>query len=335
MPPQALAVAAVCDRHASTPVSLSFEAATSCDRVRVEPARLGHLVDHKAGTPSGGEQVEVALSGALAKPPDPLLLDRSRPVCQAASLPAACAQLVTVLRERTSIARLDASVASRTMTELLLAEPEASVRGFLERQLRSDGFDVLAFSSAGALPRFPQADVLVLGEPSALDAMRVPDCPVVVLGSADPGEKVRALERADDYLARPFAYEELVARIRAVLRRCPPRSDLIDVGELVIDRAARRVVVRGREVPFSQKELAFLVKLASDPDRVFTREQLLRDVWGYRAWAPTRTVESHASRVRCKLAAAGLGGWVVNAWGVGYKLRPTHYAASAAGSSAA
>jgi DNA-binding response OmpR family regulator len=209
------------------------------------------------------------------------------------------------------------------MTELHLAEPEASVRGFLERQLRSDGFDVLAFSSARALPRLAQPDVLVLGEPAALDVMRVPDCPVIVLGASDPGEKVRALERADDYLSRPFAYEELVARIRAVLRRCPPRRELIDLGELVIDRAARRVLARGHDVQLSQKELAFLVKLASEPDRVFTREHLLRDVWGYRTWAPTRTVESHASRVRCKLAVAGLGGWVVNVWGVGYKLRPS------------
>jgi DNA-binding response OmpR family regulator len=210
------------------------------------------------------------------------------------------------------------------MTELLLAEPETSVRTLLERQLRSDGFEVLAFPSATAVPRFAQADVLVLGDPDALDVMRVPpDCPVIVLGRADPDTKVRALERADDYLSRPFSYEELVARIRAVLRRCPPRRDFIDLGELVIDRAARRVIARGREVHVSQKEFAFLLKLASEPDRVFSREQLLRDVWGYRVWAPTRTVESHASRVRCKLAAAGLGGWVVNAWGVGYKLRPT------------
>jgi DNA-binding response OmpR family regulator len=70
-----------------------------------------------------------------------------------------------------------------------------------------------------------------------------------------------------------------------------------------------------------------LLKLASDPDRVFTREHLLRDVWGYRSFVPTRTLESHASRVRCKLAAAGLDGWVVNAWGVGYKLRPVAWGA--------
>src|SRR5947209_2077345 len=145
------------------------------------------------------------------------------------------------------------------MPELLLAEPEANIRGFLERQLRSDGFDVLAYPSAGAVPRSARADVLVLGEPDALDVMRVPDCPV-------------------------------------------------------IDRAACRLIARWREVQLSQKEFAFLVKLASEPDHVFSREQLLRDVWGYRVWAPTRTVESHASRVRCKLAAVGLGGWIVNAW---------------------
>jgi len=79
---------------------------------------------------------------------------------------------------------------------------------------------------------------------------------------------------------------------------------------VVVDRAARRVLVQGRDIALSQKEYALLVKLASDPDRVFTREHLLRDVWGYPGFAATRTLESHASRVRCKLAAArapGLG----------------------------
>ena len=154
------------------------------------------------------------------------------------------------------------------------------MRGFLERQLRSDGFDVLAFPSTDALPRSADPDVLVLGDPDELDRCRVPDCPVIVLGGADPQARVRALERCDDYLARPFAYEELVARIRALLRRCPPRRELLDVGELVVDRAARRALVQGREVALSQKEYALLVKLASDPDGVFTREHLLRDVWG-------------------------------------------------------
>jgi DNA-binding response OmpR family regulator len=209
------------------------------------------------------------------------------------------------------------------MTALLLAEPEPSMRGFLERQLSSDGFDVLAFSRIDELPRAAEPDVLVLGDPEALDRCLVTGCPVIVLGTADAETRLRALELCDDYLARPFVYEELVARIRALLRRRPLRVDVIDLGEVVIDRPARRVTACGAELVLSAKEYALLVELASDPARVFTREQLLRDVWGYRSFVPTRTLESHASRVRCKLAAAGLPGWVVNVWGVGYKLRPT------------
>jgi DNA-binding response OmpR family regulator len=208
------------------------------------------------------------------------------------------------------------------MTALLLAEPEASFRDFLSQQLASDGFDVIAFGDPAELPRAADPDVLVLGDPDALDRCRLGDCPVIVLGRAGAQERVRALERCDDYLARPFAYEELVARIHAVLRRRGPRSELVELGDLVIDRGARRVLVHGRDVTLATKEYALLLRLAQDPDRVHTREQLLRDVWGYRTFVPTRTVESHASRVRCKLAAAGLPGWIVNVWSVGYKLRP-------------
>ena len=209
------------------------------------------------------------------------------------------------------------------MTALLLAEPEAALRSFLARQLSSDGFDVLAFSTPDDLPRAAEPDMLLLGDPSALDRCILTDCPVIVLGTSDPATRVRALERCDDYLSRPFAYEELVARIRAVLRRRPPRDEVLDLGELLVDRGARRVLACGVEVVLSAKEYALLVKLARAPDRVFTREVLLREVWGYRTFVPTRTLESHASRVRCKLAAAGLTGWVVNIWGVGYKLRPS------------
>jgi DNA-binding response OmpR family regulator len=208
------------------------------------------------------------------------------------------------------------------MTALLLAEPEERMRRLLEQQLSSDGFDVLSFRSGDELPRAADPDVLVLGDPDALDRCLVGDCAVIVLGAPDPDARLRALERCDDYIARPFAYEELLARIRAVLRRRPPRDELLDLGPLVVDRSARRVLVGGVDVTLAAKEYALLLKLAADPDRVFTREVLLRDVWGYRSYVPTRTLESHASRIRCKLAAAGLPGWVVNVWGVGYKLRP-------------
>src|SRR5262245_21301027 len=208
------------------------------------------------------------------------------------------------------------------MTALLLTEPEEKMRRLLEQQLSSAGFDVLAFRSRDELPRAADPDVLVLGDPDGLERCLVGDCAVIVLGGEDPVARVRALERCDDYLAKPVAHEELIARIHAVLRRRPPRGELIDVGGVVVDRAARRVLVDGVDIALAAKEYALLLKLASDPDRVFTREQVLRDVWGDRSYVPTRTLESHASRIRCKLAAAGLQGWVVNVWGVGYKLRP-------------
>src|SRR5581483_9002673 len=138
---------------------------------------------------------------------------------------------------------------------------EPTVRGFLERQLRNDGFDVVACERAEQLPRAADPDVLVLGDAAALGRGIVPDCPVIVLGGADPAARVRALAHADDCLARPFVYEELLARIHALLRRCPPRVERIEVGPLVVDRPARRILVNGQEVALSAKEFALLVKL--------------------------------------------------------------------------
>src|SRR5436305_10367446 len=139
------------------------------------------------------------------------------------------------------------------MTALLLAEPEPAVRGFLERQLRNDGFDVVACERAEQLPRAADPDVLVLGDAEALDRGVVPDCPVIVLGSADPAARVRALARADDCLARPFVYEELLARIHALLRRCPPPVVLLEVAPRAMGGAARRVALDGEEVELSGK----------------------------------------------------------------------------------
>jgi DNA-binding response OmpR family regulator len=133
---------------------------------------------------------------------------------------------------------------------------------------------------------------------------------------------VRALERgADDVIGRPFAYEELLARIRALLRRSSPANgEVLEAGELVVDRRTRRVTVRDRLVSLSAKEFDLLARLAAEPNRVFTKEILLREVWGFRALGRTRTLESHASRLRRKLNVADDDRYVVNVWGVGYRL---------------
>ena len=139
---------------------------------------------------------------------------------------------------------------------------------------------------------------------------------------ADAVDRARALERgADDFLSRPFLYDELLARIRAVLRRTAPVvPELVHVDALEIDRLTRRVTIAGKRIDLPAKEYELLLKLASEPSRVFTKEELLRDVWGFRSIGKTRTLDSHASRLRRKLARAGAGPFVVNVWGVGYRL---------------
>src|SRR5438874_8474630 len=197
---------------------------------------------------------------------------------------------------------------------LHLGEPDA----FLTRHLTSDGFRVVGDEAPPDLALLP--DVMELDEFRS----RHGDVPVIVLGppESDTVDRVRAFERGcDDFLARPFDYEELLARIRAVLRRtAPPEHELVVAGPIRVDLATRTVTVGGRAVRLAGKEYELLLKLMTDPDRVFTKEQLLREVWGFMSLGRTRTLDSHASRLRRKLRQAGAGPCVVNVWGVGYRL---------------
>src|SRR5262249_57362599 len=115
--------------------------------------------------------------------------------------------------------------------------------------------------------------------------------------------------------------DEWVVRMSAVLgraRRSPPKR--LAAGPITIEHATRRVSVDGVRVELAVKEYELLVMLASEPHRVFTKEELLRGVWDFRSPGRTRTLDSHASRLRRKLQAAGPGPFVVNVWRVGYKL---------------
>jgi len=217
---------------------------------------------------------------------------------------------------------------------VLVAEPESETREYLGRHLRDDGFDVLDAprrSDVLELAERTRPDVVLLAELDLCLRLRRGEpgrkwdrnVPVIVLApSSDPVERVRALDRgADDVIGRPFAYEELLARIRALLRRSTISSaEVLEAGELAIDRRTRRVTVRETLVPLSVKEFELLTWLAADPYRVWTKDELLREVWGFRALGRTRTLESHASRLRKKLRVAGGDHFVVNVWGVGYRL---------------
>src|SRR3954447_25243467 len=120
---------------------------------------------------------------------------------------------------------------------------------------------------------------------------------------------------------KPFVYPELRARVAAVLRRGQARRRLgrLRVGPLVVDPTAREATLGGARVALAQKEFALLRTLASEPGRVFTNEELLRDVWGFKGMGAPRTLDWHACGLHQKLAAAG-GHFVVTVWGVVYKL---------------
>jgi len=227
------------------------------------------------------------------------------------------------------------------VAQVVACEDDAATLELLCDHLAADRFGVLpapTASDALRLCRYNQPDLLLLDialpDASGLDVLREirqadgadarfePKLPVIVLtGRGADAERVRGLEfGADDYIVKPFHYPELRARINAVLRRRSGRQDgPRRVGDLVVDPARRRVWVQGRDVSLSNKEFSLLRVLVSDPIRVFTKKELLEDVWGFRTSAQTRTLDSHASRLRRKLDPEH-SRYVVNCWGVGYRL---------------
>jgi DNA-binding response OmpR family regulator len=230
----------------------------------------------------------------------------------------------------------------RVGARILLVEDDDTTRSFLSENLRADGYEIAEAADAGAgeheLERSsPDLAIVDLGLPDR-DGLRLiesvrasdrvasqidPELPIVVLsGRGSELDRIRGFDHGcDEYVVKPFSYLELRARIAAVLRRadCRPVGGRMRIGPLEIDRLSRRVWLHGCEVALSSKEFGLLVTLAGDPLRVFTREELLRIVWAYQSLGATRTLDTHASRLRRKLAVGGAV-FVINVWGVGYRL---------------
>ncbi|MGE0066346.1 MAG: response regulator transcription factor [Solirubrobacterales bacterium] len=227
------------------------------------------------------------------------------------------------------------------IASVVVCEDDAVTLDLLCDHLAADRFGVMPAPSASdalRLCRYNHPDLLLLDlslpDASGLDVLREireadgvesrfdPRLPVIILtGRGADVDRVRGLDAgADDYVTKPFLMPELRARIGAVLRR---RSSLREgpsrVGDLVVDPVRRRVTVGNRPVALAKKEFTLLRVLATDPTRVFTKEDLLRDVWGYKSPGKTRTLDSHASRLRRKLDPEH-GRYVVNCWGIGYRL---------------
>jgi two-component system phosphate regulon response regulator PhoB len=226
---------------------------------------------------------------------------------------------------------------------VLVIDDEPRIVEFLVENLRADDYTVLTAANGGdaievltkARPTVILLDV-VLPDMSGYELCRRirsahpvtdgwdPDVPIIMISAkVEYTDRVRGLTRgADDYVTKPFHYPELVARIAAVQSRATRVRDrhVHQVRDLVVNTLSRDVTAGGMKVGLSAKEFELLAKLAADPERVFSKAELLETVWGFRSPGRTRTLDSHASRLRQKLAAHSAHEWIVNVWGVGYRL---------------
>ncbi|MFZ5918576.1 MAG: response regulator [Chloroflexota bacterium] len=226
------------------------------------------------------------------------------------------------------------------MTEqILVVEDEKAIAAFVQTALEQAGFGVrLAHDGLAALaqveakpPDLILLDLMLPGIDGLEVCRRVRSArvyvPIIMLTArSDDVDKIVGLEMgADDYITKPFNARELVARVRAVLRLAqrsgaPPPRDVLQIGQLIIDRAARSVTVAGQEIELAPKEFDLLATLAWERGRVFGREMLLERVWGYDYVGESRTVDVHIQRLRRKIEPDPANPcYLLTARGVGYK----------------
>jgi len=229
------------------------------------------------------------------------------------------------------------------VAELLIVEDDETIGVALEAGLRSHGHTVCWARSghealARAATRGADLVLLDLGLPD-IDGLEVcrrlrlalPGVVLVILTARqDEIDVVVGLEAgADDYLTKPFRFGELLARVRAHLRRSaalPASAPAVRLGDLVLDTAARRVTVGDEELPLRAKEFELLARLAAEPGTALARDTLMADVWDENWFGPTKTLDVHVAALRRKLASAGEGGHrvpeIVTLRGHGFRLQP-------------
>jgi two-component system response regulator ResD len=222
---------------------------------------------------------------------------------------------------------------------VLVVDDEPIVRDVVSRYLARDGFSIVEAAdgeTARAIleRQMPALVVLDLMLPG-LDGLSLcrwirarSDVPVILLTArGEETDRIVGLELgADDYVTKPFSPRELVVRVRAVLRRssAPPAGNaLVTIGDLAIDPTSRTVTRRGEPLRLTLKEFDLLYLLASNPNRVFSRETLMRRIWGYEATIDTGTLTVHVRRLREKVEDdPSTPRYLETVWGAGYRLRP-------------
>lgn len=226
------------------------------------------------------------------------------------------------------------------MAKMLIADDNKQITSVLSNYARKEGFEpVVALDGEEALRLFDEhepdiAMVLLDVMMPKVDGFEV--CrrlrgkslvPVImVTARGEDFEKIMGLDiGADDYIIKPFSAGEVMARVRAILRRMQPREEktahnIYKYSNLMIDLDKYAVTVNGSEVPLTKKEVELLWTLAKNSSKVFSRDNLLDSLWGYDYYGDSRTVDSHIKRMRAKLDKFEHPGWEIKTiWGVGYR----------------
>jgi DNA-binding response OmpR family regulator len=220
-----------------------------------------------------------------------------------------------------------------TGDSIVVIEDDHHISDLVAMYLRGDGFRVVQADDGRTglnqvdreQPKLVVVDIGLPGELSGFDVCRLlrkdNDTPVVILTARDDEvDRILGLELgADDYITKPFSPRELVARVKAVLRRAtapPPPGDVSRIGPMTVARGAREVHVEGRKVVLTQREFDLLDYLVRRVGQVVTRDELLESVWGFVSPGETRTVEVHVAQLRKKLGHPDL---IETVRGLGYK----------------
>ena len=219
--------------------------------------------------------------------------------------------------------------------KVLIVEDESNIAELVNLYLKKEGYETMVAGDGGKaleLYRLFQPDLVLLdimlpvmdGWAVCAKIRETDSTPIIMLtAKGETIDKVAGLEMgADDYIVKPFEMKELLARVHAVLRRLGDeevKARRLTFDGLVINLDSYELEVRGNRIDTPPKELELLFHLASSPNRVFTRNQLLDEVWGFDYFGDSRTVDVHIKRLREKLEGVSEQWSLKTVWGVGYK----------------
>ena len=217
--------------------------------------------------------------------------------------------------------------------KILIVEDDGNIRELLRLYLEREGYEITEAANGEEgveLWRKINPDMILLdvmmpimdGWQVCKIILKESKVPIIIMtAKGETFDKVNGLEMgADDYIVKPLEMREVIARVRAIFRRLAPEdSGKISFDKLTVDKQAYDLIVDGKRVDAPPKEIELLYFLASNPNRVFTRAQLLDDVWGFDYFGDTRTVDVHVKRLREKLEGVSDKWDLKTVWGVGYK----------------